>query len=274
MLHQGTVVAVDIGNSRIKLGLFHLQPSADTGLPQPAATVTLAPDSPGEACNVEPLGEWLAETISPGTPLVVASVSRPGTQALKDYLAAHHDGAWNQLRVLTNADLPIENLTDEPDRVGIDRLAAAVGASTVRRAESPAIVIDFGTAITVDLVSAEGAFAGGAILPGIGTAAVALHARTDALPAVRPPIEGKSPASVGKNTSDAIRSGLYWGAVGAVRELIARHRDGLVKPPQVLVTGSTSPDMARLLGGPDYTVRYMPHLVLAGVASTWWKLEE
>ena len=274
MQHQGSVVAVDIGNSRIKLGRFDLSADAGTGLLQPAATVTLEPPAPGQPCDVAPLAGWLADEVAPGTPVVVASVSRPGTQALAEHLQQCGDGAWNHLRVLLGVDFPIDNRTDEPERVGIDRLAAAVAASTVRRAETPAIVIDFGTAITVDLVSAEGAFEGGAILPGIGTAAAALHARTDALPAVRPPLEGKSPEAVGKNTADAIRSGLYWGAVGAVRELIARQRDGLVKPPQVLVTGSTSPDMARLLGGPDYTVRYMPHLVLAGIATAWWKLAE
>ena len=61
-------------------------------------------------------------------------------------------------------------------------------------------------------------------------------------------------------------AGLYWGVVGAVREVIARQRDTLAQPPQVFVTGSASPEVARLLGSPDYTVRYVPHLVLSGLA--------
>jgi type III pantothenate kinase len=167
---------------------------------------------------------------------------------------------------MSGADFPIENRTQAPDRVGVDRLAAALAANAIRRTDTPAIVIDFGTAITVDLVASDGGFEGGAILPGVMTSAEALHAQTDALPVVRLPLEGKSPPAVGTDTTGAIRSGLYWGAVGAVRELIARQSDRLVVPPQVLVTGSTSPDMARLLGSPDYTVRYLPHLVLAGLA--------
>jgi type III pantothenate kinase len=186
--------------------------------------------------------------------------------ALREFLREYSGGHWDNVRVLSGGDFKIENRTESPAGVGIDRLAAATAAEAIRRENTPAIVIDFGTAITVDLVSSDGAFEGGAILPGVGLAAEALHANTDALPVVRPRLEGKSPPAVGKNTEDAIRGGLYWGAVGAVRELISRQRDGLVTPPQVLVTGSTSPDMARLLGSPEYTVRYMPHLVLAGLA--------
>jgi type III pantothenate kinase len=266
-----SLVAVDIGNSRMKLGRFDRPFSIDSalgssGLPEPVETLAVSPgDAPG-TYDIAPLADWLAEFVLPGTPFVVGSVNRPGANVLAEFLREYSGGAWNHLRQLTGSDFPIENRTDEPERVGIDRLATGVAANAIRRENTPAIVIDFGTAITVDLVSADGAFEGGAILPGVSTAADALHAKTDALPAVRPQLEGKSPPAVGTNTTAAIQSGLYWGAVGAVRELIARQRDGLVTPPQVFVTGSTSPDMARLLGSPEYTVRYIPHLVLAGLA--------
>src|SRR5690606_22459732 len=116
------------------------------------------------------------------------------------------------------------------------------------------------------LVTSEGAFAGGAILPGLVTQARSLSQATEALPEVVLDAEGKSPAAVGQSTDEAIAAGLYWGGVGAVRELIARQSDRLVAPPQVFVTGSTSPEMARLLGSPDYAVRYVPNLVLSGIA--------
>lgn len=261
-----SLVAVDIGNSRMKLGRFDRDSQSPMGLPEPVETLAVAPGEEPGSYDVAPLADWLAEFVLPGTPFVVGSVNRPGASVLANFLREYSGGAWNHLRQLAGSDFRIENRTDQPERVGIDRLAAAVAACAIRRASTPAIVIDFGTAITVDLVSAGGAFEGGAILPGVGTSAHALHARTDALPAVRPELEGKSPPAVGTNTTAAIQSGLYWGAVGAVRELIARQRDGLVTPPQVFVTGSTSPDMARLLGSPDYTVRYLPHLVLAGLA--------
>lgn len=258
------LVAVDIGNSRIKLGLFS---RVDTdGLPEPHETLSLAPRSSEGDLDAEALAAWLGQHVPPSAPVVMGSVSRPAADEFQHLLAHLESGQWNRVRPLAGADLPIENRTDEPSRVGIDRLAAAVAANATRRPGTPAIVIDFGTAITVDLVASDGGFQGGAIMPGIHMAADALHARTDALPRVDPQLQGKSPPAVGGDTTAAIHAGLYWGTVGAVRELIARQRDGLVAPPQVLVTGSTSPDMARLLGSPDYTVRYVPHLVLAGLA--------
>ena len=272
MQHLQSIVAVDIGNSRIKLGRFDRESDAEAGLPEPAKAIVVGPDELGDGYDVTPLADWLAKLVAPGTPFFVGSVSRPGTTALRALLHDYNGGHWDNVRELTSSDFAIENRTEHPERVGIDRLAAAVGVSAVRRENTPAIVIDFGTAITVDLIATDGAFLGGAILPGVSTSAEALHKGTDALPVVRPQFEGKSPKAVGKNTEDAIRAGLYWGAVGAVRELIARQRDGLVIPPQVLVTGSTSPDMARLLGSPEYTVRYVPHLVLAGLATTAWRL--
>ena len=278
-MHQlSSIVAVDIGNSRMKFGRFDRSvdceqaaqaaplPIARAGLPEPAETIAIGPSESGQGFEIAPLADWIAEYVAPGTRFVVGSVSRGGTSALREFLHDYSGGHWDNLHELAGSDFPIENRTQAPERVGVDRLAAAVAANAVRRAETPAIVIDFGTAITVDLVASDGAFAGGAILPGVTTSAQALHAQTDALPAVRPALEGKSPPAVGTDTASAIRAGLYWGAVGAVRELIARQSDRLVVPPQVLVTGSTSPDMARLLGSPDYTVRYLPHLVLAGLA--------
>ena len=84
----------------------------------------------------------------------------------------------------------------------------------------PAVVIDVGTAITVDLVSAEGAFLGGAILPGIAMSARALHEFTDLLPLVDMSELAAPPPALGDSTEAAMRSGLFWGAVGAVRQLI------------------------------------------------------
>jgi type III pantothenate kinase len=276
-----SIVAVDIGNSRVKLGRFDRTlkdeaprqagpQSIPGGLPVPAETLTIAHGESGGGYDVAPLADWLAECVAPGTLVVIGSVSRPGTAMLREFLDEYGGGQWNHIREVATSDFAIANRTTHPERVGIDRLAAAVAANAMRRANTPVIVIDFGTANTVDLVASDGAFEGGAILPGMGTSANSLNASTDALPVVCVPLEGKSPPAVGKDTAEAIHAGLYWGAVGAVRELIARQRDGLVTPPQVLVTGSTSPDMARLLGSPEYAVRYHPHLVLTGLAMTAW----
>ena len=84
---------------------------------------------------------------------------------------AKQSGEDCPIRQLTYRDVPLTIRVDEPARVGIDRLLAALAADRLRQRDRAAIVVDLGTAITVDLVDADGAFAGGAILPGIATSA-------------------------------------------------------------------------------------------------------
>jgi len=263
MSYSVPLLAVDIGNSRIKLGLFT---DASGSLPEPSQTLASSPGKGARKFDFNDLGDWLSQNVPPATRSYIASVSRPAAEQFTVFLKSAADGQYSDFRQFTNDDMPIENRTEEPERVGIDRLAAAVAANAIRRPDTPAVVIDFGTAITVDLVASDGGFEGGAILPGIGLAAAALHERTDALPHVVPQLDGKSPSAVGTSTEAAMHAGLFWGTVGAAREIIARQCDGLTRPPQVLVTGSASPDIARLLGSPEYTVRFMPHLVLSGLA--------
>src|SRR5262249_49663366 len=122
------------------------------------------------------------------------------------------------------ADLPLVVNLDHPDRVGIDRLLDAVAANVLRAPEQAAIVIDSGTATTVDLVSAAGAFEGGATLPGLELGARALHQYTALLPLIDVPkmLEQPRVAPLGKDTPRAMESGLWHGQVGAIRELTAR----------------------------------------------------
>ncbi len=147
--------------------------------------------------------------------------------------------------------------------VGVDRLLDAVAANRLRQPHRPAVVIDVGTAITVDLVAADGAFCGGAILPGIGISARALHTFTDLLPLVEMPELSVPPPALGTATMPAIRSGLFWGALGAIRELVAQLTRGLGGDPQIFLTGGGSAAVAQLLGD---AAQYIPHLTLAGIA--------
>jgi type III pantothenate kinase len=124
-------------------------------------------------------------------------------------------------------------------------------------------VVDVGSAITVDLVSANGAFLGGAIAPGIGMSARALHAFTDLLPLVETLELAAPPPALGVSTLTAMRSGLFWGAVGTIRELTARLCAALDQTAEVFLTGGAGPAVAELLGR---EVRHIPHLTLAGIA--------
>jgi type III pantothenate kinase len=156
---------------------------------------------------------------------------------------------------------------DEPARVGIDRLVAALAADRLRRPNRAAIVVDLGSAITVDLVDADGAFCGGAILPGIAMSVRALAEHTDALPHVPMDHLDHQPAVIGKSTVPAIQSGIYWGTVGAVRGISAEMSRGLSAAPDMFLTGGASAGVARLIAAEsEGRVHHVPHLVLAGIA--------
>ena len=174
--------------------------------------------------DVEPLKAWCEKNLSSDTRWLVGSVHRGAVELLTTTIAAWTkklDVDW-PIHQISYRDLRMEIRVDEPARVGIDRLLAAVAANRLRTPDRAAIVVDLGTAITVDLVEADGAFAGGAILPGIGMAGRALADQTDALPHVMLAHSVAPPSPLGKSTKAAIEAGLYWGAVGAVGELVSQ----------------------------------------------------
>ncbi|MEX0865849.1 MAG: type III pantothenate kinase, partial [Pirellulales bacterium] len=154
-----------------------------------------------------------------------------------------------------------------PEKVGIDRLLGAVAANHLRAADQPAIAIDVGSAITIDVIDAAGVFRGGAILPGIGMGARALHTFTDLLPQSElSDLTASPPEPVGIDTVAAIHAGLFWGAIGAMREIVFRVQHQLDRPPLVLLTGGAAPLVAELLAGQPspMSIQCVPHLVLGG----------
>lgn len=152
----------------------------------------------------------------------------------------------------------------KPSSIGADRLAnaaAAAGLGTL-----PAIVIDFGTAVTFDVIDAKGRYLGGVIAPGLPTAAAALYERTALLPLTKiSPID----RVIGKNTSEAIRIGLMLGAVGLVRETVSRitRETFRGKRPQILATGGDADLVDRLSrrNGNPVIDRVDPLLTLRGL---------
>jgi type III pantothenate kinase len=143
---------------------------------------------------------------------------------------------------------------------------SAVAVNELRQPSRAAIVVHVGSAITVNAVSSEGAFLGGAILPGIGMSARALHEFTDLLPLSEMTELRDAPEPLGISTVTALRSGLFWGAVGAMRELTARLGARLSRP-QMFLTGGAAPSVAKfLVDASDECACYVPHLTLAGVA--------
>jgi type III pantothenate kinase len=247
------LIAVDIGNTSIKLGLF----AADAGgWPVPARIAVV---------STRDVDAWQALAALPEdrSRWVVGSVHRDAETQLARWVA-HHRPA-DAYRKLENADLPMESRVEFPERVGTDRLLAAVAAAALRAPARPAIVIDAGTAVKVDLVTADGAFAGGVIWPGWRMMSQSLAGNTDALPLVNAAMAEAPPAIVGTSTDKAIRSGLFWGNVGAVREFVARMTAELGVDPEIFVTGG---DAARLAQHACRNPRVVEELVLAGIVIT------
>jgi len=128
----------------------------------------------------------------------------------------------------------------QPAQIGADRLANAAGVLT--RHGAPAIIIDFGTAVTFDVISAEPAYCGGVIAPGLGAMSAYLPGKTALLPV----IELEEPASaIGKSTVQAMQAGAVFGYRGLVKEIITRIRLELGGTPKIIATGGDAALIAR-----------------------------
>jgi len=121
---------------------------------------------------------------------------------------------------------------NSPDEIGADRLVNAV--AVVAQYDLPAIVIDFGTATTFDVIDTGGVYRGGIIAPGIRLSAEALTSHAAKLPTIS--IQ-KPDNVIGKSTKSAMQSGIYWGYVGLIEGLIKRLSDEIGTTPYVIATG-------------------------------------
>jgi type III pantothenate kinase len=134
---------------------------------------------------------------------------------------------------------------DNPAEVGADRIVNAVAA--FERHKRSMIVVDFGTATTFDYVSSKGEYMGGVIAPGIGISAEALFQRTSKLPRVE---ILKPKKIVGKNTIHSMQSGIFFGYVGLVDEIVKRMKKEVKSDPKVIATGG----LADLIAGDSETI--------------------
>jgi type III pantothenate kinase len=147
------------------------------------------------------------------------------------------------------------------DAVGADRLANAIGA--LARYKPPLIVVDFGTATTFDTVDGQGAYVGGAIMPGPEVAAASLASRTAKLPSValEPPA-----AAIGKNVTNSLQSGLVLGYADAIDGLARRIKGELGGQAKVVATGGLGKVFAELCSEIE---EYDPHITLDGLRIAW-----
>ena len=154
-------------------------------------------------------------------------------------------------------------LVDNPLEVGADRIVNGVAA--YHRFGGPCIVVDFGTAITFDAISAKGEYLGGAIAPGLGISSEALFSRAARLPRV----EIKDPGKViGTNTVTHMQAGLYYGAIDMVDGMLARMKAELGSAVTVVATGG----QARLVAKGSKQIQHTDEfLTLTGLRLIWEK---
>lgn len=162
-----------------------------------------------------------------------------------------------------NVDLGIEVRIAKPSEAGADRLVNAVGAHMVYPGDL--IIIDSGTATTFDVVSADGAFEGGVIAPGINLSMQALHDAAAKLPRVAI----QRPAGnhvIGRDTVGAMQSGVFWGYIALIEGLVARIKAEWDKPMTVIGTGG----VASLFEGATTAIDHFdPDLTIRGMLEIW-----
>jgi type III pantothenate kinase len=256
------IIAIDIGNTNIHIGLFFdgEEKSIESIAGKSQARLAQCLKSAWEQI---PILESSKENKRDGV-IVVSSVKPAWTKIVRQ--AAANSLGENILIIGEDVPLPMTCWVDEPDKVGTDRVVSAAAAYAV--AQDAVVVADFGTAVTIDLVDANGIFKGGVICPGFEISAKALKENTAQLPNIK---VTRPKAPYGKNTTDAINCGLYYSIVGALQEVIRRYAEEIGKWPQTVITGAGAKVIA---GDCDFIDNYVPNLVLKGIVLAYQKYIE
>ncbi|HET7167583.1 MAG TPA: type III pantothenate kinase [Candidatus Limnocylindrales bacterium] len=252
------LLAIDIGNTNVTIGLFR----------GGALVATRRAATPARATADEL--ELLVESLLRLDDASLADVSAIACASVVPALTAHVETvARDRERALTVASagtVPLAIRVDRPAEVGADRLVNALAAA--RLYGTPAVVVDFGTATTLDCVALDGAYVGGAIAPGLELGLEALAARTAKLPR----IELRAPdRAIGRDTVSAMQAGTVFGYQALTTGLLARVRRELadmtaVAPADVraiLTGGLSAAPWASSLDGID---AIDPDLTLKGLA--------
>ena len=166
---------------------------------------------------------------------VVPPLDLPVSEAIRNFLGVE------ALKVDAFTDIGMEIRYASPREVGADRIVNALGGRT--KYGAPLIVVDYGTAITLDVVSVDGAYLGGVIAPGLVSGISALFGRTAKLPQVGVELP---PSVIGRNTNESIQSGILFGNAGLTDRLVEMVRSELGVQARVVATGGHAELMAEL----------------------------
>jgi type III pantothenate kinase len=245
------LLAVDIGNTNVTLGVFEGE--------QLRATWRMATD-------INQMGDEYAATLltllehhgmkpADVSEAAMCSVVPPLVGTWEDLL--HRYFGTTPVVVRTGVKTGVRITYPNPREVGADRIVNAAAAKHLYRGS--VIVVDMGTATTLDIVSKDGDFIGGVIAPGIGIAAQALYTRTAALPRVELIAPEKA---VGSTTVTAMQSGIVFGYIGLVEGLLKRVQRELPEKAFVVATGGYA---GLIAAGTDLIDEVNPDITLVGL---------
>lgn len=236
-------IVVDVGNTRVKWGLC-----------SSAQVWSLAPLPPDDVSAWQK--QWADWKLQRSQEWIVSGVHPLRRDALVAWLQQQCDA----VHVLASyKQLPLQVEVEHPERVGIDRLLNAVAANVRRQENVAAILIDAGSAVTVDYVDGLGVFRGGAIFPGLRLMAKALHDHTALLPIV----EIDDAAGVpGTTTGKAIQAGVLHAVAGGIERLISEYQHQRPTAFEIFLTGGDARSIVARLHHP---VHLWPEMTLEGI---------
>ncbi len=241
------LLVLNVGNSRLAIGVFT---SGEL------SAVTRIPHTEKDKWRDAIQDAW-SKIESLDDPSVAGASVNPAVMESIEHVVADVTGEQVEW-IGREIDLPLRVLTETPAETGVDRVVNV--AAAYEQLNKACVVVDAGTAITIDCCNDKGEFLGGAIAPGVGLMLDALHEKTGRLPKVDLAV----PQGVfGRSTKEAIRQGVYFGVRGMVKELVENYATELGFWPDLIATGG---DAARLFEGWELVHAISPDLTLYGIA--------
>jgi type III pantothenate kinase len=272
-------LGIDIGNSGLRIAeldaahdsirqtrrISWLHPNSSGSLAAPPPTSGVV-EGGSESRYLPDSNDWLGTIDAFLTALeptskfhwLVSSVRRDAFCRLEQFVASRPNDRWHKV---TRHDLTLSVDVLQPDRVGIDRLLAAAAAARLFSTR-PLIVMQAGSALTVDLIRESNVFSGGAILPGVPMMLRLLGQAADMLPQIDADEITELPPLPGRNTEQAMRCGTASALVGGAQHLVERYRQQFGAETLIVLSGGDGMRLAQHLQAP---LQIVPNLVLQGL---------